>query len=140
MSEFLKSTLLNFDKSFIYINFMRSSSGDTYISVEQTMANNYRKQRIKIDLAALKQIIDTLQYEKELTDLNSDICKNYLSKEKKQLVIQRHFKGISIPNLALQFDCTIQTIEAILSSYEIESENQKNLRKQQMIEESKRKY
>jgi hypothetical protein len=141
MPEILKSTMLNFEKSFFYINFEQSSSDGTFITVEQTMANNYSKQKIKIDLGALKQIISTLQlYEHELNDPNSDICKNYLLKDKQQLVIQRHLKGISVPDLALQFDCTSQTIEAILSTHKIEFENEKNVRKQRMIGRSKRKY
>jgi hypothetical protein len=141
MAEILKSTLLELDKSFTYINFMKSLSGENYITVEQTMANNYTKQKIKINISDLPQIISTLQlYQKELSDPNSDLCKNYLSKEKQQSVVKRYLKGISIPDLALQFDCTTQTISAILTSNEIEMEDEKSLKRAQMIERSKRKY
>jgi len=141
MAEILKSTLLDFDKSFIHINFMMTSSEDKFITVEQTMAGNYRKQKIKIKATDLPQIISTLQsYQKELSDPNSDICKNYLSKEKQQSVVERYLKGISIHDLALQFDCTIEIISAILYSNEIEIEDEKTLKREQMIERSKRKY
>lgn len=79
-------------------------------------------------------------YQKELSDPNSDICKNYLSKEKQQSVVKRYLKGISIPDLALQFDCTIETISAILPGNEIEMEDEKTLKREQMIELGKRKY
>ena len=141
MAEILKSTLLEFDKSFTHINFMKPLSGENYITVEQTMANNYTKQKIKINISDLPQIISTLQmYQKELSDLNSDICKNYLSKEKQQSVVKRYLKGISIPDLALQFDCTIETISAILSGNEIEMDDEKTLKRQHLIAISKRKY
>ena len=141
MAEILKSTLLNTENSFFYINFMMSSFEEKYITVEQTMAGNYNKQKIKINISDLPQIIFTLQtYQKELSDPTSDICKNYLSKEKQQSVVKRYLKGISIPDLALQFDCTTQTISAILTSNEIEMEDEKTLKRAQMIVRSKRKY
>jgi hypothetical protein len=85
MAEILKSTLLDFENTFFYINFMASSSEEKYITVEQTMAGYYNKQKIKINISDLPQIISTLQaYQNELSDPNSDICKNYLSKEKQQ--------------------------------------------------------
>jgi hypothetical protein len=103
---------------------MMSSSEEKYITVEQMTAGNYSKQKIKINISDLPQIITTLQtYQKELSDPTSDICKNYLSKEKQQSVVKRYLKGISIPDLALQFDCTTQTISAILTSNEIELED-----------------
>lgn len=141
MAEILKSTLLEFDKSSTHINFMKPLSGENYITVEQTMANNYTKQKIKINISDLPQIISTLQmYQKELSDPNSDLCKNYLSKEKQQSVVKRYLKGISIPDLALQFDCTIETISTILSAHEIEKEDEKTLKRQHLIAISKRKY
>jgi hypothetical protein len=124
MAEILKSTLLDFENSFFHINFIMSSSGDKYITMEQTMPGNYNKQKIKFNISDLPQIISTLQmYQKESIDLNSDICKNYFSKEKQQSVVKRYLKGTSIPDLALQFDCTTQTISAILTSNEIELED-----------------
>lgn len=85
MSEILKSTVHDFEKSFFCINFMMSSSEEKYITVEQTMAGNYNKQKIKIDISDLPQIISTLQaYQKELSDPDSDICKNYLSAEQQK--------------------------------------------------------
>jgi len=140
MSEILKSTLLDFEKSFFYVNFMASSSGDKYITMEQTMAANYNKQKIKINISDLPQIISTLQtYQKELSDPNSDICKNYLSKENQQSVVKRYLKGISIADLALQFDCTTQSISAILFANEIEMVNEKTWKREQMTQASKRK-
>lgn len=141
MSEILKSTLLDFEKSFFYVNFMISSSGDKFITVEQTFAANYKKQKIKIKATDLSQMIATLQmYEKEMSDPDSNICKNYLPKEKQQLVIKRYFIGIPVHDLALQFDCPVQTIIAILKSNDIQIEDQKALKRKQRIEMSKRKY
>ena len=82
MAEILKSTLLEFDKSFTHINFMKPLSGENYIAVEQTMVNNNTKQKIKINISDLPQIISTLQmYQKELSDPNSDIAKTISQKK-----------------------------------------------------------
>jgi len=45
MQEILKSTPLNFDESFLYINFIKSSKEGRYISVEQTIRENDAKQK-----------------------------------------------------------------------------------------------
>lgn len=45
----------------------------------------------------MPQIIDTLQmYQKEMSDPNSEIGKNYLSKEKQQSVIEIYLKEIEV--------------------------------------------
>ena len=107
MAETLRSTLHDFDKSFFYINFMKPVSGENYVTVEQTMANNYRKQKIKIKVPDLPAIISTLQaYQNDMVNSDSDICNNFLSVEQQELVIGRYLKGISVDDLALQFDCT----------------------------------
>ena len=105
------------------------------------MGGNYKKQRIKINLSALPEIIATLQlYQKELSDPSSIICKDYLTKEKQQSVVERYLKGIPIDDLALQFDCTTQIISQILSIKEIEIADEKTSNKENRIRLSKRKY
>ena len=141
MQEILKSTLLDFEKSFFYINFMKSSKEERYISIEQTMGGNYAKQKIKIRFSDLPQIIDVLQkYQKEMSDSDSEICKKYLSEDKQKMVVERYFKGISIDDLALQFDCTAQTISLVLSIKEIEIADEKTSNKENRIRLSRRKY
>ena len=76
MQEILKSTLLHFEKSFFYINFMKSSTEERHISVEQTSIENDASQKLKIRLTDLSQIIDTLlMYQKEMSDSNSEFVK-----------------------------------------------------------------
>ena len=141
MQEILKSTLLNFDESFYYINFIKSSSEERFISIEQTMARDYAKQKITIPFSDLQPIIDTLQlYQQGMTEQDSEICKNYLSDKKQKSVLERYLKGISIKDLALQFDCTKEIILQVLSDKNIEIDNDKEARKRELIRLSKSKY
>jgi hypothetical protein len=58
------------------------------------------------------------------------------SPTKQQSVVERYAKAVPLPDLAVQFDCTIQTISVILTSKEIEMEDEKALKREQMIEAS----
>jgi hypothetical protein len=120
---------------------MKSSKEERYISVEQIIRANNAKQKIKIRLSDLSQIIDTLQtYQKEMSNPESEICKNYLSEEKQKTVAERYLKGISINDLALQFDCTNEIILQVLSHKKIEIDNDLEARKRELIRLSKLKY
>ena len=48
------------------------------------------------------------------------IFKNYFSQEKKKEIIARYFKGVEIEDLALQFDCSINIIEQIITNAGLE--------------------
>lgn len=141
MQEILKSTLLDLEKSFFYINFMKHSSGEKYISIEQTLASNYKKQKVTIRLSDLPQLFTVLEnYKSENFTPDPFDAPKYFSKEKLQSIVSIYFKGISIKDIALQFDCSAEIIEKVLTYKEIEITDDKDSRKAQLIRQSKRKY
>lgn len=141
MEEILKSTLIDLEKSFFYINFMKHSSGEKYISIEQTLASNYKKQKVTLKVSDLTQLITVLEnYKNENFTPDPFDAPKYFSKEKLQSIVSIYFKGISIKDIALQFDCSVEIIEKVLTYKEIEITDDKDSRKAQLIRQSKRKY
>lgn len=141
MQEILKSTLLDFEKSFFYINFIKHSSGEKYISIEQTFANDYKKQKVTVRFSDLQQLITVLEnYKSENFDPDPFDVSKYFSKEKLQSIVSIYFKGLSIKDIALQFDCSAEIIEKVLTYKEIEITDDKELRKAELIRISKSKY
>ena len=76
---------------------------------------------MKINLSVLTDIISVLKnYQKEITAPASKLSKSYFSEDKQESLIKRYFKGLTIKDLALQFDCSKQIIEQILFNKGIE--------------------
>jgi len=141
MQEILKSTLIDLEKSFFYINFMKHSSGEKYISIEQTLANNYKKQKVTFKFSDLPQLITVLEnYKNENFTPEPFDARKYFSKEKLQSIVNIYFKGVSIKNIALKFDCSAEIIEKVLIYKEIEITDNKGSRKAELIRLSKLKY
>lgn len=141
MQEILKSTLLDFEKSFCYINFIKHSSGEKFISIEQTMASNYKKQKVSFKLSNLRELITVLEnFESE--NFKPDIFdpSRYFSKEQLNSILNIYFKGVPVKGIALKFDCSEEIIEKVLICKEIEITDDKELRKAEMVRLSKLKY
>ena len=123
MAEILKTTLLEYDKSTFIIDLIKHVNGQLYIEVEQIIhfANHTNQaQKIKINPSILDDIIATLRSFEKVIPKRTKSAKNYFSNDRKEEVKRRYFKGISIKDLALQFDCSEKIIEQILSNDGIE--------------------
>ncbi len=115
MKEILKSTLLQYEKSTFLIDLTKHHSGQGYINIQQTIEGIDIKQELKINFSILPDIIFVLEnYKKEIVKNNSYSDKYYFSEEKQKSVVERYLKGITINDLALQFDCNSQIIKQIL--------------------------
>jgi hypothetical protein len=120
MDEVLKSTLLDFEKSFFYINLLKSSKGKQYVVVEQTLAGNYKKQRIKISYSDLSHLVKVLNdYANPQLKSSVAIAKESLSAEKENEIINIYLKGVSIKNVALTFGCSVKVVEGILKKKDV---------------------
>ena len=64
-------------------------------------------------------------YEKEIANSSLKNSKSYFSVEKQNSIVEIYLKGISIKDLALQFDCSLQILEQILYNKGIEIVDQK---------------
>jgi hypothetical protein len=141
MNEILKSTLLDFDKSFFYINFIKHSSGEKYISIEQTFAGNYKKQKVTLRISDLHELISVLEnYKSENFTPDPFDARKYFSKEQLQSIVNIYFKGVPVKEIALQFDCSEEMIKKVLIDKNIEITDDKESRKAEMIRLSKLKY
>lgn len=121
MEEILKSTLLEYEKSTFLIDLIKHKSGVSYIKIQQTVEGKANSQELKINFSVLTDLISVLKnYQNEITAPASNLSKSYFSEDKQKSVIERYFKGITIENLALQFDCSKQIIEQILFNKGIE--------------------
>lgn len=123
MKETLKTTQLEFDKSSFLIDLIELNTGKMYIEITQTInADNKDVQIIKINPTILSDILDVLQkYQSDISNRNN--TRKLVLTEKEQNKIQdRYLKGVSINELALQFDETEETIEMILRNKGIEIE------------------
>lgn len=115
MEEILKSILLEYEKSTFLIDLIKHNSGAKFIKIKQTVEGNDIINELKINSSVLNDIIFILQdYQKEVKQTHSNISNSYFSEEKQKSVIERYFKGITIEDLTLQFDCSKQIIEQIL--------------------------
>ncbi|HEY5405800.1 MAG TPA: hypothetical protein VIJ92_01885 [Ginsengibacter sp.] len=115
MKEILKSTLLQYEKSTFLIDLTKHHSGQGYINIQQTIEGIDIKQELKINFSVLSDIISILQiYQKAIDTFYSTKDKSYFNEDKQKSVVERYLKGVSIKDLALQFDCNNQIIEQIL--------------------------
>lgn len=141
MSEILKSTLLDFDKSFFYINFIKNSTGEKCISIEQTFTGNYKKQKVTCRLSDLPQLISVLEnYKTGNFNPDSFDASKYFSKEQIQSIIRIYFKGVPVKEIALQFDCSSEMVEKVLIGKGIEITDDTESRKAALVRLSKLKY
>ena len=124
MKEILKTTQLEFDKSSFLIDLIELNTEKIYIEITQTInAENKDVQIIKINPTILSDILDVLQkYQSDISDRN--IARKLILTEKEQNKIQvRYLKGVSINELAIQFEETEENIEMILRNKGIEIES-----------------
>lgn len=124
MKEILKTTQLEFDKSSFLIDLIELNTEKIYIEITQTInAEKKDVQIIKINPTILSDILDVLQkYQSDISDRN--IARKLILTEKEQTKIQdRYLKGVSINELAIQFEETEENIEMILRNKGIEIES-----------------
>ena len=80
-------------------------------------------------------------YQTEMSEPGSIICKDYFSKAQQQSIVSIYLKGITIKDLALQFNCTTQIITQVLLNNHIEIVDQEQPRRREAKTiRNKRKY
>lgn len=125
MEENVKQVLLEYGKRTFHIDLVRHSNGQLYISLQQVIHledDAIEQQKIKINPSILDDLIEVLTcFQAELPyECKRVQFRKYFTKERKQELISRYFKGLSIKDLSLQFDCSQHIVEQILSNNGIE--------------------
>lgn len=121
MDEVIKTFMLEYDKSSFLIDLVKHKSGNKFVRITQSIDNGTSKDELKINPTVLTDLITILQQLRNEIG-NSIIQKSslYFSDERQKSIIDRYFKGISIEDLALQFECSIEIINQILFNKGIE--------------------
>lgn len=115
MKEILETTQLEFDKSAFLIDLVKHDRGKLYIEIVQTISDgNSSVNTIKINPTILTDLLKVLQnYQAKIH--SSDIIEvKHLTDADQQKIQDRYFKGVSVTDLALQFDQTEELIEMVL--------------------------
>lgn len=113
--------MLEYNKSSFLIDLVKHKSGNKFIRITQSIDNGTSKNELKINPTVLTDLITILQQLRtEIGDSTIQKSSLYFSDERQKSIIDRYFKGISIEDLALQFDCSIEIINQILFNKGIE--------------------
>ena len=121
MKTILETKLLEFDKSDFLIDLVKHDNGQLYIEIVQKILNTDKKsESIKINPSVLSDILKVLQnYQAKLPKESISEIKHIIEFDQKKIQ-DRYLKGVSIKDLALQFDQTHELIEMILRNRGIE--------------------
>jgi hypothetical protein len=123
MEEIIKTIQLEYEKSSFLIDLVKHQNGKLFISINQIVHKENGgniSQEIKINPAILDDILSTLSnFKKEIEKTSKVVSKAHISEDKNSEIIKRYLKGIEIKDLALQFDCSVEIIEQILTNNNI---------------------
>jgi len=123
MKQVLKTTLLEYDKSTFLIDLVMHESEKLYISILQTIPKLDAvplKQEIKINPSILSDLLVVLtSYQKYLPSSDSRSY-GHLTNASQSEIAKRYLKGVSLKDLAMQFDFKQELIEQVLRNKGIE--------------------
>lgn len=120
MQETLKTTLLEFEKSAYLIEMIKEDNELIYIQILQTLFRDKNYQQvIKINPNVFAEIISTLEEFKEYIPLKQLEKFRFLPDHEKDKIQERYLKGVSITDLAMQFDLNKEDVEAVLRNRNI---------------------
>ncbi len=115
MKEIIETTQLEFDKSAFLIDLVRHEIGKLYIEIIQTISNeNDGVQTIKVNPTILTDVLKVLQNYQAKIPATDKIQTKHLTDSDQQKIQDRYFKGVTIKDLAVQFDQTEELIEMVL--------------------------
>lgn len=145
MEEIIKTTLLEYEKSAFLVDLVKHSNGKLYVMINQTIQEEemLNKRTVKFNPSIITDIISVLSsYQffitsKQIIKKSVRLNSRYLTEPKKAAIQTRYLKGISIEDLAMQFDCKPGLIEEVLYNNGIEIVNNK-LPKSKYYRRSKR--
>lgn len=115
MLKILETRQLEFDKSSFLIDLVEHESGALYIEIVQRIHNDKAEgQKIKINPTILMDVIKVLlDFHEKVPNRQLEGVIHFTESDKKKIQ-DRYLKGISMNDLALQFDTTDKIIEMIL--------------------------
>jgi len=118
MKKFTNPIKLNFEDRNIKMELTEDDSGLFQIVISQIFSKNGKRQQLILDTPILKRFIEALENYQKLIytpKLNKDnLYKNHIKIE------ERYLRGVSIKDLAMQFEETEEAIKNLLTRRGIE--------------------
>lgn len=116
MSEIIKVSVIEAEKSSYKIELTRATSGYLYITINQTTfsyIDDAKVTKVRIRAANLDNVIQTLiEFRDEVSIQKPE--RRIFNSIKKQAIIDRFYKMIDIESLAIQFGCSFNDIAQVL--------------------------
>lgn len=123
MKQVLKTTLLEYDKSTFLIDLVEHESEKLYISILQTIPKVNMpaiKQEIKINPSILSDLLIVLASYQKYLPASDSRSYGHLTNASQAEIVKRYLKGVSLKDLAMQFDFKLELIEQVLRNKGIE--------------------
>lgn len=115
MEEIIDSTQLEFDKSSFVIDLIQYKKRSMYIEITQAIFDDYgHHQFVKINPTNLNEILVILERYKR--QIPSNLYKSTFSETDQDEVQKRYLRGVSLKDLSLQFNKSVDVIESTLIS------------------------
>jgi predicted RND superfamily exporter protein len=115
MSKIVETTHLEFSKSAFLIDLIKHENGKFYIEILQSIdSGNKSKQSIKINPSIAEDIINVLNEYLNKIPMDQIQLRDYITENSQEEIKKRYLKGVSISDLAMQFDQTEDDIKSIL--------------------------
>lgn len=121
MKTIIETTQLEFDKSDFLIDLVKHDNGKLYVEIVQTILDSNKKpESIKINPSVLSDIIRVLQSYQTKLPQKSELDLKHITEIDQQKIQSNYLKGVTIKDLAMQFDQETELIEMILRNKGIE--------------------
>ncbi len=104
-----------YGKSSFLIDLVEHNSGSLYVEITQNIQNRENEEHsIRLNPSVIDDLVKVLKMYQAQIPATTYSQKSYLSKEVQQKIQERYLKGISIKDLAIQFDHSEELIKQIL--------------------------
>src|SRR5690606_132258 len=121
MKKIIETQQLEYDKSGFLIDIVEYNNGTRYVEMVQTIFDsNTEKKYIKINPSVLSDIIKVLQNNHAKITKNFNWQNKHITDSEQIKIQKRYLKGVSIEDIAMQFDQSTELIEMILRNKGIE--------------------
>jgi len=115
MKEILETTQLEYDKSSFLIDLVQHDNGQLYIEITQRIHTGQGdKQTIKINPAVLTDIQEALQTLQAKLPKRQVGTPKHLTDTDQSNIVTKYLKGVTIKDLAMQYDKDIDLIEQVI--------------------------
>ncbi|TAF76119.1 MAG: hypothetical protein EAZ53_04250 [Bacteroidetes bacterium] len=115
MEDIIKSIMLEYEKSSFLIDLIKHESGYKFVKITQKIYESKITNELNINPTILTDLISVLeQFKNEIENISQQNSLSYFSDQRQKSIIDRYLKGVTIEDLALQFDCSVEIINQIL--------------------------